>query len=645
MPNNNSLYGSVTNTGSVSSQNYTTLYSSSTAGVANGNLTVDGTLTVNGCAILTNCTTFDLLPTTATTINFGLAATALNIGANTGVTLINNQLATANYTFPVADGVSGQVLVTDGAGTVSFAPASTVGKTYSIDSTVTTGGANFNLVSSDPSTDTIKFANGTGVTVTATSASEISIAIGQDVATTASPQFLGATLGNITVGIVDDNTISTTTGDLYLTSDNNQVVIGPTSDLVVSDDIILGDSIVKTVGGDTLTIDNSIAFAQEGWQLILENTTNNQIKYPLVVTNEITGGALANGGGTGIKYSAELGGPSLLPIGSTEFVAVDVATNNYDFVVQKRNPASLPDQLQEILRVTNNSEVILGITNDTATAIGIGGRVAGNDYWHIGGYSISGTAGNDGALEIAVANNGSEPIFVRQYTSGGTTGQWPYGNTILRTLTLLGSSGETILPVSLTLNGSSSGSSTFAAPATGSTLSYVLPGTAGAANTVLTNDGSGNLTWALPGGGGSTFGNVSIGVVTDNTISTTSGDLDITSTTGVINLDTYTTLTDGRLTTTSVSTVTLDSFAVATYQNATYFINVKDAVTGDIQSTKVDIMHNGTTAYINQYANMTTTADLSTFAATISGGNVLLEITPASTNSTQFTFSRTALRV
>jgi hypothetical protein len=82
----------------------------------------------------------------------------------------------------------------------------------------------------------------------------------------------------------------------------------------------------------------------------------------------------------------------------------------------------------------------------------------------------------------------------------------------------------------LTLSGATSGSSTFTAPATGSVLSYVLPGTAGAADSVLTNDGSGNLTWALPGGGGSTFGNITVGVVTDNTISTTTGDLDITAT-------------------------------------------------------------------------------------------------------------------
>ena len=62
---------------------------------------------------------------------------------------------------------------------------------------------------------------------------------------------------------------------------------------------------------------------------------------------------------------------------------------------------------------------------------------------------------------------------------------------------------------------------------------YNLPYVSGAVNTVLTNDGSGNVTWALPGGGGSTFGNVTVGVDTDQTISTTSGDLVLQTAAGV----------------------------------------------------------------------------------------------------------------
>jgi len=91
--------------------------------------------------------------------------------------------------------------------------------------------------------------------------------------------------------------------------------------------------------------------------------------------------------------------------------------------------------------------------------------------------------------------------------------------------TVDGTSGNIVTNGSLTLNGSSSGSTTLTQAATGSVLSYVLPTAAGAASTVLTNNGSGVLSWALPGGGGSTFGNITIAVVDDNTIATTTGNL------------------------------------------------------------------------------------------------------------------------
>tara|TARA_R110000868_G_scaffold376756_1_gene641833 strand:- start:214 stop:3096 length:2883 start_codon:yes stop_codon:yes gene_type:complete len=95
-------------------------------------------------------------------------------------------------------------------------------------------------------------------------------------------------------------------------------------------------------------------------------------------------------------------------------------------------------------------------------------------------------------------------------------------------------SSNLIATTSLTLKGATSGQTDISQPATGPNISYSLPTAQGLANTVLTNDGSGFLSWALPGGGGSTFGNVTVGVATDNTISTTTGDLLLDSTTGVV---------------------------------------------------------------------------------------------------------------
>ena len=55
-------------------------------------LNVAGTINANGSTIATNDATFNLINTTATTLNIGGAATAVSIGATTGTTTINNDL-------------------------------------------------------------------------------------------------------------------------------------------------------------------------------------------------------------------------------------------------------------------------------------------------------------------------------------------------------------------------------------------------------------------------------------------------------------------------------------------------------------------------------------------------------------------------
>lgn len=93
-----------------------------------------------------------------------------------------------------------------------------VSTTYDFNATSTTGGANLNLVGSDLTTDTVKLSNGTGVTVSRISGTEVSVAIGQAVGTGDNPSFAGVTGGNITVGVSNDNTITTTSGNLTLAS-------------------------------------------------------------------------------------------------------------------------------------------------------------------------------------------------------------------------------------------------------------------------------------------------------------------------------------------------------------------------------------------------------------------------------------------
>jgi hypothetical protein len=103
-----SLYSS-TPGAPTSSANTTGLYGSDGVPVpdSNGNVVIKGTLTVNGCSILTNCSTFNLLPENATTINFGGEATSVVIGAPTGAVRIGNDLNVRGTTININSDATG----------------------------------------------------------------------------------------------------------------------------------------------------------------------------------------------------------------------------------------------------------------------------------------------------------------------------------------------------------------------------------------------------------------------------------------------------------------------------------------------------------------------------------------------------------
>jgi len=79
------------------------------------------------------------------------------------------------YKFPYADGSANQILKTNGSGILSWYSPSDLNTTYTISSAATTGGANLTLTGSDSSTDSVKFASGTGITVSRTDADTITI--------------------------------------------------------------------------------------------------------------------------------------------------------------------------------------------------------------------------------------------------------------------------------------------------------------------------------------------------------------------------------------------------------------------------------------------------------------------------------------
>ena len=530
--------------------NNTSLYGTGSLIPAGDNVIITGTLTVNGCAILTDCSTFNLLPFTATTVNIGGEATTLALGATTGVTTIRNQLATANYTFPVSDGTANQVLITDGAGNLSFANVQSLDTNYTIQADTATGGANLTLAGSDATTDSVKFANGTNVTVVRTDANTITISsvdtdttytqnasvatgganlnlVGSD-ATTDTIKFAGGT--NVTVVATDANTITIDAPDTNTTYTQNisAATGGANLNLVGSD---ATTDTVKFADGTGVTVAYTDA-----------NTATISIGQDVATTAgpsffSVTGGNIRVGGTTDNTIDTTTGAlylNSAVTSGTQIFIGDNADVLEYGYS-SPTNPANYTDHFingniaNNIFNTTNNSVVQpLRIGAPAGTAItpaaGYGvGMLAEFD-------NAAGTLLQAGELNFswtdATAGSEDAKLEVSLLRSGATA-----------VASSLDSSGNLTLSGGITVTGGIVGSSTFNAPGSGSILTYTLPGAAGAASTVLTNDGSGNLSWALPGGGGSTFGNITVGVVTDNTISTTTGDLVITSATGDVDIN------------------------------------------------------------------------------------------------------------
>ena len=94
----------------------------------------------------------------------------------------------------------------------------------------------------------------------------------------------------------------------------------------------------------------------------------------------------------------------------------------------------------------------------------------------------------------------------------------------------------------------------------------------------------------------------------------------------------------GAETKSSTDVFNLDTFAKADYRAARYIVAMSEGT--NFHSTEVMLVHDGSDVTLTQYGTLKDT-NLATFDADISGANVRLRCTPASSNSTVIKFDRT----
>ena len=96
----------------------------------------------------------------------------------------------------------------------------------------------------------------------------------------------------------------------------------------------------------------------------------------------------------------------------------------------------------------------------------------------------------------------------------------------------------------------------------------------------------------------------------------------------------------GNQTKTSTDEFALDTFARADFRAARYIVAMIEG--SDFHSTEIMLVHDGSTVTMTQYGTLKSKS-LATFDADISGANVQLLCTPASTSSTVIKFDRTVV--
>ncbi len=98
--------------------------------------------------------------------------------------------------------------------------------------------------------------------------------------------------------------------------------------------------------------------------------------------------------------------------------------------------------------------------------------------------------------------------------------------------------------------------------------------------------------------------------------------------------------TSGESTTTATTEFALDTFAHASYRAARYVVAMSEGT--DFHSTEIVVVHDGSAVTLTQYGTLKSTS-LASFDADISGDNLRLLATPASSSSTVIKFDRTTV--
>jgi hypothetical protein len=537
---------------------------------------VGGTIAVAGGSIKSVTSSFDLLPTTATTVNFASSATNLIMGWISGSSTIRNKTY-INNTENATSKASGSLQVAGGAGIGGDVWATNLTATSFI---VAQGG------------DVYLQTNGAKISVSGTTANVLNDYVTTvNIANNATTVSLGSTGSSVV-------TIKGTTGSSSTNTGALQVVGGAG----IAENLFVGGNGTFTGdfwlnGGDiytnntTFTLVNTTAttinFAGAATALTIGATTGyTQIRNATTVTSTTVAtstntGALQVVGGVGIGGALYVGG-------NTTFTG-DIAVNGGDVTTN-----------QTTFNLVNTNATTVNIAGD-GTAVTIG---AATGYTQIRNATTvtnttNATSTNTGALQVQGGVGVANSVWI--------------GNAlrVIGATTLNNLSSAVTTATQLTVNGTASVSGIIYA-------NDVSNANATNNGSIQTLGGIGVAKDVYAGGAitagatqASTTGTVVNGFYTNNT-------LIASFTSNII---------------TGTAQVNLDFWSSTSYRSARYFVQITDG--SNVHVSEISLFHDGVKAYINEYGIATNNGQLGSFDATLGAGNVTIKFTP--TNATAMT--------
>jgi len=554
---------------------------------------VANALTVGSGLTLSSGTTYD--GSSALTISHTDTSTAANLTAS-GRTYVTG------LTFDTFGHVTGYTTATE--------TVTDTNTTYSQSAETTTGGAFLRLTGSDASTDDVKIASGTGITVTRTDANTITI----------------------------DNTASGVTYDISAQTGGK---LRLTSSTAVTDDVTFagaGIASVATTDANTITI---TATEADTLQTVTGRGASSN-----VATISLTGGTASSStgtgtlvvsGGVGISGSLNVGGDLVLT-GNLTVNGTTTTVNSTTITVDDKNI-----ELGSIASPTDTTAdgggiTLKGATDKTFNWINSTASWTSSEHLSVvAGKTLRVSGATSGTAIITAAAAAGSPTLTLPTTTGTFALTSDINNGTLSASA--GTAGSTNTTVALNFSGSYSAntaSNITVNPVVGPALTALASTMTGAGTGFLRKNGAD--TYSLDTNTYLTAEADTLQTVTTRGNSTNTGIIQQASATNVFRRDAVT----ATVATTTADQV-VDTWATATYRSAKYVVQITQGT--NYQVSEILVIFSGTTTYMTEYAVIETNGALATFTSAVNGANVELRVTMGSATSAAFKIEKTVMYI